>query len=550
MEFAGSADFLTGLGPALLQPILRVDGRPVSLGQDGLAWERASGWLPTFTCTVGSILLRGTVFAPHGRDADVAGAVYALSVENRGTTELHASLSLEGVIGHRQIRVRTPRAMADAHRVTIEPDDVVVLEGSGSPELVALAIGADDAARVETRGDADGAFALHCDRVVSPGERGTAAFYIAAGPERDGAQATLAVMRRRGWSALLASTRDTLQSLEQTVGHDGIDRLINRNLLFAYFYGAGRALDDAHYYLVRSRAPWNGIGLTVRDWEALAWTLPAVQLADPTFARELLLRCCELHGYSPGNGVHYLDGTLFQPGFSLEGAASYAVATDRYIRETGDEQIVDEPVVADTLYAAYEDLSARRDQHIPLYSTEVTLAGTPAPFPFTLHGNAVAALALDVFRRTLDEETAARVEDPDAVRAALRRHFAVERDGKVSFAAAVDLAGHSTTEDDGLASAYWLPLYEVVERFDSAYRRTVRGVGSVPGSLAEQCARLTGPDGAEALRFLRRAALDNGIAAETVDAEGKALLNGGDAALSGLLAWSVWYAVHALGLRP
>ena len=34
------------------------------------------------------------------------------------------------------------------------------------------------------------------------------------------------------------------------------------------------------------------------------------------------------------------------------------------------------------------------------------------------------------------------------------------------------------------------------------------------------------------------------------DAEGRALANGGDAALSGLLAWSVWYAVHALGERP
>src|SRR5678809_1393623 len=76
------------------------------------------------------------------------------------------------------------------------------------------------------------------------------------------------------------------------------------------FYGVGRALDDAQYYLVRTRAPWNGRGVTVRDWDALMWTIPAVQLADPPLARELLLRMCELHGYAPGRGVHYLDGTL------------------------------------------------------------------------------------------------------------------------------------------------------------------------------------------------------------------------------------------------
>jgi hypothetical protein len=39
------------------------------------------------------------------------------------------------------------------------------------------------------------------------------------------------------------------------------------------------------------------------------------------------------------------------------------------------------------------------------------------------------------------------------------------------------------------------------------------------------------------------------VAAEVVDADGKALMNGGDAALSGLVAWSAWYAVHALGQR-
>lgn len=550
VEFAGSPDFLEGAGPPLLRPVLRVNGERRELGEQGLAWERALNWLPTFTCTVGSVVVRGTIFAPHGRDADVAGAVYALGFENRGPEPVTIEVAMEGVLGHRQLRVRSARSADDAHRVVPAADDVVVLEGSAQPGLAALAVAADGEARVElTERDAP-VFALRRELTVPAGERAGTAFYIAAGPERDGAEATVAVMRRRGWSELLTLTRDALQQLEQTVGHDGIDRLINRNLLFAYFYGAGRALDDAHYYVVRSRAPWNGHGVTVRDWAALAWTLPAVELADGALARELLLRMCELHGYAPGNGVHYLDGTLFEPGFSLEGVASFAIATDRYIRDTGDDRIVEEPVIADTLYASWDDLSERRDEHVPLYSTEVTLSGAPAPHPFTLHGNAVVAQALDVLRRTLDEETAREVEDPDAVRAALRRHFAVEREGKVTFASAIDLTGRSDAAEDPDASAYWLPLYEAVERYDSVYRRTVRGLGAEPRALAQQCARLMGPDAGAVLQWLRRAPLDNGIAAEFVDADGRAVANGGDAALAGLLAWSVWYAVHALGVHP
>jgi hypothetical protein len=75
-------------------------------------------------------------------------------------------------------------------------------------------------------------------------------------------------------------------------------------------------------------------------------------------------------------------------------------------------------------------------------------------------------------------------------------------------------------------------------------------MGMPPASLAQQCARLIGPEAGDVLQWLRRAPLDNGVAAEVVDAEGNAIGNAGDASLSGLLAWCAWYAVHALGVRP
>ncbi|MDQ3698519.1 MAG: hypothetical protein M3373_10930 [Gemmatimonadota bacterium] len=549
VEVAGSESFLDGAGPALLRPVLRIGGKEQDLARRGLAWERALNWLPTFTCSLDTLIIRGTIFAPYGRDADVAGAVYAVGFENRSAAEVRATLSAEGLLGHRQIRVRTPRPAVDRHRVSLA-EDVVLLEGTALPGLVAIAVAADGEARVTLGEDGSGTFALEREITIPAEGRASAAFYVAAGPDRDGAEAAVGVMRRRGWSELLTGTREALQSLDQTVGNDSIDRLINRNLLFAYFYGAGRALDDAHYYFVRTRAPWHSLGVTARDWEALSWTLPAIQLADASLARELLLRACELHGYAPGTGVHYLDGTLFEPGFSLEGAASFALAADRYIRETGDDQVVEEPALADALYNSADDLASRRDEHVPLYTTELTVAGVPASYPFTLHGNAVAAQALEVLRRTLDEETSRGIPDPDAVRAALRRHFAVERDGRVTLASAIDLAGHSTTDDGASGAALWLPLYGAIERHDSVYRRTVKGIGAEPRALVEQCARLMGPEAGDVLRWLRRAPLDNGLAAETVDADGRAVADGGDAALSGLLAWSVWYAIHALGARP
>jgi hypothetical protein len=548
IEFAGSPDFLTASGPPLLRPTIDVGGVRRELSAEPMAWERALGWLPTFTCPLGGLVIRGTVFAPHGREADIAGAVYALSVENRGDAPLTVTLSLEGTLGHRQLRVRTPRAFDDAPRARRVSDAIVTLEGEAHSSPVALALGADAAAQVEITEGPTPTFALRHTVEVPAGSRTQSAFYVAVGPERDGAEATVRALRRRGWRDLLAATRDALQALEQSTGNEAVDRLVNRNLLFAYFYAVVRAIDDAHFYLVRTRVPWHSAGVTIRDWEALAWIIPAVLLADAALARELILRTCELHGYAPGQGTHYFDGTLFEPGFSLEGAAAYALAVDRYIRDTGDDEIVEEPAIADTLYLSHDDVAHRRDKRVPLYSTEVNPAGAPPPYPFTLHGNAVVAQALEIFRRTLDEDSARDVEDPEAVRAAIRRHFAVEG-SRGSLASAVDLAGGLTAIDDPAASALWLPLYETIERQDSSYRRTVRAIARDAGSLAQECGRLLGPDATGVLQWLRRATLDGGFAAEVVDAEGRAISNGGDAALSGLLAWSAWYAVHALGAQ-
>ena len=550
VEFAGGPEFADAKAPPLARLAFSVNGTPVSLAHAGLAWERALEWLPTFTATVAGLVVRGTIFAPYGRDADTAGVVYAIAVENRTGDDIDLSVVLDGTLGHRQLRIRTPRPFEDAHSAMQAPGDIVVLKGAALPGLAALAVGSDNAAAVQVGAGSPATYALRRELRVPAGQHADLAFYIAAGPEQDGAHATVSVMRRRGWRELLSATRDALRDLEQTTGHESLDRLINRNLLLAYFYGVGRALDDAHFYLVRTRTPWHGRGVTFREWESLTWTLPAVQLADASLGRELILRACEVHGYAPGSGVRYLDGTLFEPGFCLEAAASYALAVDRYIRETNDDQIVEEPVLADTLYVASDDLAARRDQQVPLYSTEVVPSGNPAPLPYTLHGNAVVAMALDVLRRTLDEETARDVQDPEAVRAALKRHFARDREGKAVYASAIDLNGNAVVEDDPFASIHWLPVYDVVDRNESTYRRSVRAASTDQRFLVQQCARLLGPDAGEVMKWIRRAPLDDGFAAEQVDESGRAEFNGGDASVAGLLAHTLWYAVHALGVVP
>ena len=152
VEFAGSAGFVNGDGPPLLKPVIQIDGVVQDLSAGMMVWERAAAWLPTFTCTLGDVVVRGSIFAPYGRDADVAGAVYVFGVESRGATARRVVVRMEGTLGYRQLRVRTGRPADDASRVSKSDAGLVLLEGSAQPGLVALALGADGDAEITVEG--------------------------------------------------------------------------------------------------------------------------------------------------------------------------------------------------------------------------------------------------------------------------------------------------------------------------------------------------------------------------------------------------------------
>lgn len=549
VEFAGAPGFVEGNGPPLLRWRITADGAPLELAGSRMAWQRVHEWLPTFNAVIGDITVRGTAFAPCGRRADFPGFVYALSLENRGATATEIECRAEGALGHRQHRVRTARAFTDAHSVSSD-GDVITLAGADPRSPVALALAGDATAAETASSGAGAAWSLTRAVTLAPGERAELAIYGAMALERDGATAAVTRMRGRGWRALADDTNAALGALQQSTGSAAVDRLVNRHLVFAYFNAAARAIDDARWYLMRTRVPWHSDGVTLRDWDALMWIAPAVQLADPDLGRELLVRTCELHGYAPGRGVNYIDGTPFDVAFSSAAAAAYPAAVDAYIAQTGDDRIVEDAPIAEALYAAHDDIVASRHPSLPLYATDATPSGADAALPYTLHANALIAQALDVLRQTLDEKSAEKVEGSDAVRAAILRHFGTGDAARATLVTATDLEGNTTQRDDPVGSVLWIPQYHLLARDDSLYRRTVRRVeeSDAAGHLAARIARLVGPDGGTTLEWLRRAPLDNGVAAEFVGDDGAPLGNGGDAALSALLAHTAWFAANALGI--
>jgi hypothetical protein len=589
LEWGGSG--IPGHLP-LLAPEVREGGEPVPLGE--LSWERLDRWIPRFHAQVDrGLSLVGTLCAPGGADPGATGAVYLLELENHGSTERELEF---GVAGGWQ---RSTRTIISGREITA-PNRVMrgravpglVLELGGEPGLAALALLASgDDAFYLTGGEGEvpselaigaGYTSTPGEKItlriarrvrVAPGKRATFAIYLAAAVERDGALERVAALRQRGAREMIRAGRLTLAQMTRRTADPALGALLNRNLLFNAFFSVGRAVDDERLYPVVSRSPVASLGAVFRERDALLWSLPALQLADPRLAREVLLRAFEQYSHRAGAHIHYLDGNVLSGSFALDQFCAYGVALDRYLRETGDETILEEAIIGDVLRELDEFLTDHLHPTILLAATEILPSGEPPAHPYVTYDNVLLwalCRSLERFRTGAGEgeETAPIYGEAAAeeVAAAIWRYCAAEVEGLRILACSTDLAGEAAVYDDPEGSLLTLPALGFCAADDPLWRNTVEflhsgdypfwlGKAEFPGlssrshpdlgSLPALCAALVGPRQSEALTTLRRLRLDGDVASRWYDTDTGASAEGmHHAAAAGLLAWTLWHAVE------
>src|SRR5687767_9921927 len=200
IEFAGSDRYLEGEGPPLMALRVTIDGVEKQIGSERMVWERELSWLPTFSCPLGDVVLRGTIFAPYGENADLAGAVITLSFENRASAPATVGVGLEGMLGHRQQRIRSARRFDDPHTARVD-GSAIVMEGRGSPGYCAIAVASDVEDAAPSAGESpqhEARWSVRRELTLDVGEKDGVSFFIACGSEPDGALATLEAMRASG----------------------------------------------------------------------------------------------------------------------------------------------------------------------------------------------------------------------------------------------------------------------------------------------------------------------------------------------------------------
>ena len=603
MAACGLLAFRGAAGRSFLLPWVRVNGKrmgPAS-GKQQMNWQYLHQWIPEYTREEEGWQLKGRITAPPGH----RGAIYRLEFTNQSPRAVSLELGFKGSWGALTRSVFRSQDLWGTRRVYDDRwTKSLVLEagdGGGVP-LAALSLSlygsGENRWRVRVRKagedrDAEGLerldvlegqggqewmvgpearydFASVKSRVLQPGETGQVVLYLAVNRDGDGAGTTQVDLRRHGWAELEAQCEGWLKKRFRALESPRLTALMNRNLFFNYFYSQGRTVDTDELALVTSRSPRYYVSAAFWSRDTLLWSFPGLLLLEAGAAREVLLTAFSRHLFRAGEHAHYMNGAVLYPGFELDQLAAYPLALKGYLESTGDSGIMAEPVISSGLNTLVGKLFSWQDPGCGLFRTFLDPSDDPVMYPFLIYANALVWCALTFLRGLKqkglwipEEEGYGRslFEEAAQLKEAIYGHGIVPGTRGPMFAWAVDGCGQYQLYDNPPGSLQLLPYYGFCSREDEVYRNTVNWIRSEnnpyftkegpikeaaslhaegPWPLAAANDLLAENRGAGA--FFQRAAMDNGLACETVDPEsGRARTGLAFATAAGFLAHAIWY---------
>jgi hypothetical protein len=572
---------------------LRVVVEGVERALADVQWERLDRWVPRLTAELGDgVRLVLTHCTPGGFDPLARGGVVVAQLHNGTGRDMAVRVWLEGCWRWTLRTVASTRPLRCENRLSrgASPDGLA-LEAGEAPGSAALAFvlagpgvfyeaGPGDAAPAALDPGAELAtangtalrFRVGCERRLKAASRTSITFVLGVAPERDGALATAARLSEFGGEDLVRRARLDLASLNRGTDDAVAREIVARNLAFHHYYGAVRALDDDRLYPVQSRAPGFGACAAFGEREALAWSLPAYTLTDPTVGRELLMRALEVWSDRAGLMRRYLDGGVMDSAFSLGRLCDWALALERYVDMTRDESLAGEPLVQQVLHELDDVLWNRLHPEVFLCSTDALPGGETADHPWCAFDNVLAWRACSALQRFWQvepppepgqrAEVGPRMRHGDEeIQAAFWQRFTTEVEGLQVIACTTDLRGNAAVYDDPAGSLRLLPWLGFCAADDPIWSNTMELLHSAsyplwhgraphPGlagrsrpaeaSFAALCSDLLGPRRGAALEVLRTLDLPGDVACATFDpATGRVASGPWAAAQAGYLAWAL-----------
>jgi hypothetical protein len=403
---------------------------------------------------------------------------------------------------------------------------------------------------------------------VAPGKTWETAFFFGLGPDEIGALTSAREGAREGASAVEKRTAQWLVERHRPLADPILSKIMNQNAFFNRFFASGLTLDKGRTVAVTSRSPRYYVSGAYWDRDSLLWSFPALLLLDPVWAKKVLEYAFRVQGANFGVHSRYLNGNVLEPGFELDEYCAPVIALHRYWTTTGDTDFIRRPEVREFLEGFLMGLAAKKHPQVDLYETWLLPSDDPWPQRYVTYDNVLVWRALtdlaDIFKALrLPREAREASRRAAAVKKAVGKHCVVSGKRGRMYAWSVDLEGNHLLYDEPPGSLLLLPHYQFCKESDKVWRSTMDWIHSAEYPYSFQgkpfeevgCSHAAHPWVLGAVNsllagkkdrgasFFKRAAMDGGLACESIDEEtGECATGEAFATCAGFVAYGLWEA--------
>lgn len=532
MGYKGLVELRGGVDISLMEPFVEQDGQPVPLSS--LEWDRLQFWVPHFSGQAGHIRVEGTVLTP----IEERGFLYRMELTNMDSAPHAIVCGLQGCWNSAWHCVNEDKQIEGTmHCFESGWNGSLIFDMRCGIPLFCFAPMPEDSSCVSTweQSDAGVCYRLTHSYTLGPRQRRTVTVYWGFGMEEVSAATSAKEMLRRGYSYEEAQTLLWLRERTLWLEDDALRRFYNTNLFFCLFFSTGITLDTEELVLVTSRSPRYYVSAAYWDRDSLLWSFPAILDADRGLARRMLEYVFGRQRRNIGTHSRFIDGIVLEPGFELDELMAPVLALGRYVEVTGDRSLLDEREVRRGLDEILQKLEKRRHPHTALYATFLQPTDDEIVYPYLTYDNVLVWKGLTILAKLLGREEL--TQQAQQVKQAIWDNCVMEQNEKRYFAWSIDLDGRHDVYDEPPGSLQLLPYWGFCDAGDSVYRNTVDMIRS-PGYRYSFAGFLFGEIGCphaphpwllsvansllcgrleHSTDILKNAAMDNGIACESID---------------------------------
>lgn len=586
VELSGTPD------EPFLEADIRIDGRPIDNSKG--AWKQLLHWIPSFDYSDAGVNVSYKVFAPLAH----RGLVWVIDLESKADKPVTIDAGWKGkwletdhIVGRskpmRGDRVGginkwyngVPfvefRGIAPVFGVSFCPSESMetCVFCESQPERVISSINESEATAHE--GDAI-CYQLTKSITLGPGEQKSIALYIGLGLEEVSAVSSAVDLRHHSWETLYSELTAWLESHRLSVNDEHLNDVLNLNSFYNFFFSEAVTVDTEELVLTSARSSKYAACGAYWDRDAMLWSLPAVLQIDSRQARRMIEYALTVQLRNVGVHSRFIDGVAFEPGFELDELCAPIRALAMYVRSTADISILFDRRVQTGVNRIHKTLISKKHPTLALFETMLQPSDAMARYPYVTYDNVLAWRVLrdlewmyelihDLDRSDDNKQLAKQVQK------AIMSNCLVDGPFGPMFAWSVDLEGNYVLGDEPAGSLQLLSWLEFCSPDLPAYQNTVAWIHSpenpysfhksdfvAPGieheghpSLMSVINDLLTGRQAHAIEFLKRAALDDGIACETVDERtGKVASGPAFASCAGYLAFALSSALGGQILQP